>query len=228
MAVLVADIIQGVQDQYATVVADAKMRRLIAKAVRYYSRWNPYVQSTSFSTVLDQQAYDLPADCVGVLDVLWLPMGDVLISGSEALTITQAELLDTYNQYALRYVSDINEMEYHDAIKGNWEIRNAQVFLWPIPTSASHTVTVQYYIVHVLTSTTSYATIPAEDLDILVDLTLAELLQSGRLDASLRPSWAEGLTRVSYRGISSDVQTAVEDLRRGVQGRYNRAAGEVA
>ena len=76
MTLLLTDIQEGVRDRYtSTTITDAKLDRFIASAVRYYSRWNPYIQSTSFSTVIDQQAYNLPAGCVGVLEVLWLPMG---------------------------------------------------------------------------------------------------------------------------------------------------------
>jgi len=229
MAVLVADIIQGVEDHYSTAIADAKLKRLIEAAIRFYSRWNPYVQSYSFSTVVDQQAYDLPAACVTVRDVLWLPAGDVLISGAEYLTITQKQILETFNQWALRYVDAINEMEYHDAIMGDWETRNAQVFLWPIPTSTTHTVTVQYASRHDLSEdATQYATIPTVDVDILVDLTLAEVLQGGRLDASLEPDWAEGLTRISHRHIGRDLDILVAGLRSSVQNKYRRASGVVA
>lgn len=229
MAVTVADIIQGVEDQYSTAVAEAKLKRLIEAAVRFYSRWNPYILSMSFSTVVDQQAYDLPAACITVRDVLWLPSGDVLISGAERLAIHQKQILETFNQWALRYVDAIEEMEYHDAIKGNWEIRNAQVLLWPIPTSASHTVTVQYASRHDLSEdTTQYATIPPVDVDILVDLALAEVLQGGRIDASLEPDWAEGLTRISHRHIGRDLDVLVATLRNSVKNKYGRPSGVVA
>lgn len=226
----IVDLVNALRTRYQREeVAIDEARLYVESAIREYSRWNPRVASTSFSSVQDQQAYDLPAACIGVIDVLWLPMGDVLISGAERLAIHQKDILETFNQYALRHVDRINEAEYHGAIRGDWEVRNNQVLLWPIPTSAAHTITVQYATLHILNAAkTGYDTVPDEDFDIIVSLTLAELLVARRLELSLEPDWAEGLTRISYRTATASLQGVVDDLREPVVKKYSRPVGSLA
>lgn len=229
MTVSLVQIKQEVADRYEAELTDARHSRFIAAAVRYYSRYNPHVKTQSFSTVADQQAYDLPLDCVTVKGVLWLPAGDVIISGAERLAIHQKQLLEAFNQWALRHIDEIVEDEYHRVVQGHWEVRNDELVLWPVPSTALHTVSIVYGALHVLNEEgTAYETVPDADIDLVAQLTLAELLLAKYLGVALEPDWAEGLTRVSYRSVPQNAQDAVLMLRRSTQQKYGGAVARVS
>jgi hypothetical protein len=225
---LVADIITAIEDKYTTeTIAEAKMKRYIATAVKFYSRYNPYMKSTNFDTVKDQKLYDLPSDCIRemVLDVDYWPTGGMtfeLSAKQEYETIYQRPA--SYDLISERVIEDIKQSEHINRVRGQWEIENGQIALWPVPGASSTTVYVTYGSVHALTGGTTYATIPDEDLDIIADLAMAEIIKGKRVEFAVEPDYAEGLQRQVKRWLPGNIDETVKSLRAECVQKYSGAA----
>ena len=231
---LLADITAAVEDRYTIeTIATVKMNRLIALAVLWYSRYNPYVAITSFDTVSEQRLYDLPDDCMQdyVIKVDYWPTGGLsyaLSAKYEYDPIYRRSGNYAYDLYSERVIADITQAEYIKRVQGQWEIENAQIALYPVPGAGSVEVYVTYGAAHAINAlATAYLTIPAEDLEIIRDLTVAEIIEGRRTEASVEPDYAEGLGRQTKRFIPGNVDATVKYLRRKCSDKYSGAAVEV-
>lgn len=228
---LLSDIQTAVRDKYTTeTIADTKLNRFITAAVKFYSRYNPYMKTTSFDTVDEQKLYDLPSDCIRemVLDVDYWPTGGMsyeLSAKQEYETIYRRPA--SYDLISERVIEDIKQSEHINRIRGQWEIQNGQIALWPVPGASSITVYVTYGSVHALTGGTTYSTIPAEDLDIVADLTLAEIIRGKRTEFAVEPDYAEGLQRQTKRWLPENISDTVKELRSQCIDKYSGVAVEV-
>jgi len=218
----IADIQTAVADKYSIVaIADAKSKRQIASAVRYYSRYNPYIVLYTFTTTLDVNAYDLPAGATVLIDVLW--------PADEALTIVNiGALRESMLRRPIRYdlvsehvIENIKSDAFYAAYLGNWSRQNDQVVLEPTPGVTGQDVQLWYGKDHALNDEeTGYDTIPDEDLDILSDLAIVEVLLQKQIEISTEPNYREGLGSITKHHISQNVAATIRDLRRGVKGKY--------
>src|SRR4030042_3311768 len=126
MTILVADVMAVVRDRLTTeTITDAALLRYIAGAVRRYSRFNPVLTRTSFTTVADQQLYALATGATGVVEVQFWPSGG--LSATLSNKNEWLEMLYVPSHYDLiseRVGEDIKEGEYIRRIKGGYWIEN--------------------------------------------------------------------------------------------------------
>lgn len=221
----------AIQDRYTTESMNiGALDRFIAAAVRFYSRYNPYIKTTTVTTVSNQQKYDLPSDCVDIVDAEWYPLGELyaeLQAGAEQIYLLQPHRKYRFHQPSDRIIDDIERNAYADRVTGRWEQENKQLVLWPEPTSAGTEVTVIYTSQHVLSSG-AYSTIPNEDFDLLVNLVFAEILSARGFEMAIEPDYSEGLQRTTKRFVPGNTRIAVRELRQEVIDKYGRAAALVS
>ena len=215
---------QAVTDQLTTeTIAVATLDRLIAAAVRFYSRYNPAWKYANITTVANQQLYDLPTDCMIVIGLNYWPgeMNAGLVNaGYEWPTndITGEE----YDQISLRVIAEIKRGEANRR-SGFWRQDGIQLYLSPIPGTAGETIPLVYGALHALDGTgTTYTTIPIQDLEIVRDLTLAEYLEGRRVEFALEPDYAEGLGRIIKHYQPGSLQSVVKDLRSHCINKYSQ------
>ena len=226
---LLTAIREAVRDVYTTeTYTDAQLDRRIASAVRFYSRWNPEIVEYEFDTVADQQYYTLPTACMQdyIERVEYWPTGGISMELNAADEYAFEDPSDyTYDLYSERIIDDIKQQQYISRIVGHYSIDNNQIALWPVPSGGDVTVTVYYGSVHVTSGVDpleTYATIPAEDLDIIRDLTLAQIIQGKGVEFSVEPNYAEGLQRTTKSNIPKNVNATVRALRSECQQKYTR------
>lgn len=229
---LLSTIREAVTDRFTTeTIETERLNRLIAAAVREYSRFNPRIIELAISTVIDQETYDLPDACLWVIECYWWPIGQLfaeLRAGAEQTYIMQKP--SRVHMPSERIIDDINQ-EYHiERMMGQWEQRNDTLVIYPDPTAAGdEDLEIVYAAKHVLNDAeTGYDTIPSEDLDIVADVTLAIYLQARNTEISLEADYAEGLQRITKRFIPGNLRATVRELRSGLLGKYGGQGGVVA
>jgi len=222
---LVSAIKTAVTDYLTTeTISDEKMARLIAAAVRFYSNYNPVYKRHTFTTTPDERLYDLPSDCVMVFNVdYWLSEITSTINDDSYIRGETSVLTDdSYDLFSERIIRDIKRQELITRVRGQWEIENKKLALYPVPSSAME-VSIDYGALHSLSSG-NYATIPDEDLDIMRDLTLAEILSSRMIEVSIEPDYAEGLQRITKRFIPENAAEVIARLRSKCTMKYSKPA----
>lgn len=224
MSVLVSDVKQGVEDRYGQ-VATAKFNRYLAKAVRLYSEWNPRILETSVTTVADTTVYSLASvsNLIGIKEVRYFP-GSYLSTGTRLVdeeTYTSSMGPERYHLWSHRIIEDIEEGERADSLRETAYYRKAtnELKLANAP-SAGDTVTIFYYAAHVLSSTT-YSTIPSEDLDIIVGLTLAEYYEDRAWEMALQPDYREGQESETFNKMSANILSIADRARAMLQTKYS-------
>jgi len=218
-----ATIQQAVRDDWPETLTTTVLDRRIAAAVREYSRYNPRALSTTLTTVADQAAYTISV--TPPVNGIWFAfyaLSETSVDISEALEalLRQPTRYGLTSQYV---IEDIKEAAHIGAITGDWEWwpGTSQLVLDPTPTASGLTVYVTYWTGHVLnTGGTAYATIPDADLNILVDLTLAELLTKPQLEAATSPDYAEGSERVTTHFMGANIAQTIDRLRSGLIAKY--------
>lgn len=223
-----ATIRRAVLDDYTLESPTATvLNRRIAAAVREYSRYNPRVLDTTFETVADQAAYELDVDVPvnGICAVLYYANGLYYTVTDDI--VYQLRLDTPYALVSQRVIEDTKEAAHVRGVLGDWEWRagTKEIVLYPTPETSGDTIYVTYYTPHVLNEEEDgYDTIPPEDQDIIVDLTLAELLTRHTVEAAASPDQAEGLERVTYHYNVANIDLAVARLRSGLIGKYGGTA----
>lgn len=222
---LIADISTAFTDLITTeTVVSARLNRFIAKAVDYYSRYNPLITSTTIDIVADTTLYNLPADCLTVISCHWWPMGELfaeLRAGAEL-----AFMLDRPARYHLiseRIIDDIQQGAYLERVVGYWEQRNRTIYIAPEPNVADTDGLVLLYAAkHSLNDDSDgYDDIPDEDLGILTDLVVAEFLGSKSAEMVWEPDYSEGQSRVTKHFIPRYLREHITTLRNGVRDKYS-------
>jgi len=223
--VLVASITQAVEDVYTVeTIAETKMLRLIQAAVRFYSRYNPYVVKYEFETVKDQEAYDIPTGGIGVIDVLWpAEVLDITVNVGQEMAVLALEPV-RYHFVSDRVISAIQQDAFYRAALGNWRIQNKQVILIPEPGTTGSDVIMWYAQLHAYTALTAeFATIPDEDLEIIRDLTLAEIALGKSMEAAVQPNYREGLQSETFHYAAESSRIAVKRLQQSCVNKYGGA-----
>ena len=228
---LITDISLGVQDLYGKVNATA-LNRHIAAAVREYSRWNPRILETTLTTILNTTLYSLASvsNLIGVKDVRYLPEG---VYTTESYLLSENVFLsaqpERYHIWSQRVIDDIEQAESIGRLAGQWYYRRAtnELKLADNP-SAGDTITLFYYASHVLNGTsTGYDTIPSDDLDIIIDLTLARIYRGLALTAAGQPDYREGQESESFKNVATNIESEIARLTEGVKAKYGSGAFDV-
>lgn len=222
---LLSDIMQAVRDVYTTeTIADATLKRWIAAAVREYSRWNPYLKTIDVTTVNNQREYSLPADCVDVWQAEYWPSGGVQVELNARSEVEQVyRRPSTYDDISYRIIEDIKQQEHVRRIRGSWSVENKTLALSPLPAGDAQTVKVYYYAIHALNvGLTGYDTVPAEDLNILRDMSLAEIIVAKAVEFSIEPSYSEGQQRIDKSSVVANAEHMAKKLRAGCQDKYSQ------
>jgi hypothetical protein len=208
-------------------ITDAKLNRLIAAAVRRYSRYAPKITDYTLTTVGDDATYQMPAGCLGIKNVLY-PSLDV---GTYTPYTAQEEILgrnpQDYPLWGNVIVDDVNQDEYLGHSEGKWEYRPADRMLVinPTPGDNSTTVAVEYYTSHSLnTGGTGYDTIPDEDLEVIRDLSLAQYLRGKSVEIAYMPDYKEGLEAVTNHFGVGTIREAIDNLEGQALARYAHGA----
>ena len=227
---LITDISLGVQDLYGKVNATA-LNRHIAAAVREYSRWNPRILETTLTTILNTTLYSLASvsNLIGVKDVRYLPGG----YNTESYLLSENVFLsaqpERYHVWSQRVIDDIEQAESIGRLAGQWYYRRAtnQLKLADNP-SAGDTITLFYYASHAInTGGTGYDTIPNDDLDIIIDLTLARIYRGLALTAAGQPDYREGQESESFKNVATNIESEIARLTEGVKAKYGSGAFDV-
>jgi hypothetical protein len=220
---LLTEIKTAVTDRYTIeTITSGRLERFIAAGVRYYSRWNPLVKDSHFHTVAEQLTYTVATDCILVLEVYYFPGGDPL---EEAETVALS-LYDTpaedRHMGSHAVIDQINTENAWRGLTGFWEEERAdhRVRLWPEPTGDVE-VKYRYAAGHALNvGGTGYDTIPAEDLEIIANLTLAEILWQKSIERSTQPDYTLGQMSIRRGRSVENTSAVVAELRNGVREKY--------
>ena len=225
----IADIQTAVADKYTlATIADAKSKRQIASAVRFYSRYNPHITLWEFTTTVDVNAYDLPDGATIIIDVLWPADEALTIVNVGAIRESMLRRPVRYDLVSERVIENIKSDAFYSDYLGNWRRQNEQVILEPTPGVTGQDVQLWYGKAHALNAgATGYDTIPDEDLNILTDLSIVEVLLQLQIEAATRPDYAEGLGRVTHHFLPQNLHAVINDLRKGVRGKYGTGMGAV-
>jgi len=223
--VLIADIAQAFTDLVTTeTVVSARLNRFIAKAVDYYSRYNPITTATEIDIVADTTIYNLPADCLTVISCYWWVMGEMfaeLRAGAEQAFMLYRPV--RYHLISERIIEDINQEQYIGRVVGYWEQRNKTIYIAPEPTAADEDGLVLLYAAkHAINAGgDGYDDIPDEDLAIVADLVVAEFLGSKSAEMIWEPDYSEGQSRVTKHFIPKHLREHITTLRNGVRDKYS-------
>jgi len=213
-------------------IATERLDRMIATAVREYSRYAPIIDSTFITTVADQTEYNLEAlNCLWVLSCLWWPVGQLfaeLHAGAEQVYILNKP--SRYHMPSERIIDNINQSAHIHAMQGFWEQRNQTLVISPAPTTAAtDNLEITYAALHVLNADeTGYDTIPDEDLDILADLATANYLQARMSEIALEADYAEGLQKLTVHYVPGNLRETIKVLRQGVKEKYGGTGVAIA
>ncbi len=189
-------------------IDDAKLRRRIATAVAFYSRYNPDVRTYAFETVAQSGSYELPAGCIDVRECAYVTTGTL------APAIATLESDYSFSLYSQRVIETIKKSERARYSKSSFTKEGRQIILLPTPSRNGDAVVLKYTAAHkVEADGEDYPTIPDIDFDLIADLALAELLEVMRLAASVLPNYTEGLTEIKRGHIPASARIAVADLR---------------
>lgn len=221
-----ATIRRAVLDDYTLDTPTATvLNRRIAAAVREYSRYNPRVVDTTLTTVADQAAYTFDVPVNGIREVLYWANGTYYTVSQEIMDRLR---LDTPYALVSHYaIEDIKEAAHVRGLLGDWEWRGAsgELVLYPTPETTGETVYVTYYAPHALNDDgDGYDTIPDADQEIIVALTIAELLTAQQIAAAGTPDMAEGLERVTTHFMGQNIAQVIHQLRGKVAAKYGGSA----
>lgn len=220
---LLTTIRQAITDLYSTETFTAtKLNRFIARAVDYYSRYNPIPTEYSFTTVADDNSYDMPTGCIGIQKVLYPAISVSNISANYGSDFARLQHSVPYNEPSLYVIGDINEGAYIENSRGHWEYRPVgnDLIIDPTP-GAGTTVNVTYWAKHQLNvGSTGYDYIPDEDLEIIASLALAQIMESKALEAALEPDTQEGLEKITVHFITGTAYASIDSLRAKVSDKY--------
>ena len=220
------DIYTAVRDRLTTESFTAsQLNKMIAAGVREYSRWNPLMVDYTFQTEAADNEYDLPDDCLFVLDCWWFPSGELLDEGEEedVLSLGTLTSLSPYNFPSHRVIDDINKEAANRAARGQWESEKGSrvIKLFPEPTEAGSDVDIRYASPHVLNEAEDgYDTVPDEDLEILADLVVARHLETRAAEMALEPDYQLAMQRETFRSVPRNAVMMAEQLREGVRQKY--------
>ncbi len=220
----VDDIRRLVNRRWIKTLTSTEGAEYISAALREYSRWNPYVKEAGIQTVLNQYVYDLPSDCIGLKEVRFYPREHIYtVLSAEQELVRALRWPETQHLWSQRVIDDINKAERRFRNEGYYTIwrANRQLLLYPVP--AGETVEITYYALHTIEDD-ACDTIPDEDIDLIVGLVLADLIETEAIGYALDPDYAEGLEKVTVSKIPQNAILMADRMTRRLKGKYGGTA----
>jgi hypothetical protein len=188
-------------DSDADIFDATEMSNHLDAVVVEYSAHRPYMKSTTITSVIDQDKYDLPSD------VLWLDR--VWVTGADSADI----ILDIdYSDYQRRVQLRNRYANAGQPVAVMW---NNQLYIYPKPTEST-TINVEYATYHVKDASGNYPTIRFQDIAQIEHLLVARCLQIMADDMAKRADYSEGQSRVQYSDAASTLAKSAAKLRNEV------------
>jgi len=155
-----------------------------------------------------------------VLDCYWYQGSDADDLAEQQMSATLWSDYPPTREVSLPVIRDIVTNSRVNRRKGNWEWRADKLYLFPEPETDGDIVQVNYTSSHLLADE-GYATIPDYDKDIIVSLTLAEVLNSALMEQTILGTYATGLTKQAFD--PNTTRRRIDELRATVQ-RYGHSS----
>jgi hypothetical protein len=210
---------------------DAQLLKLIPLAVRFYSRFNPTLRTYVIETKSDKHDYDIPKDCIGIEDAYYWPGGEpgggsIINNGSEVVPFFTSLPIASWDQYSLTVINDIATGMRQERNRGRCSVEGRKLILTPTPTQSGVSVVIKYRALHPIEED-RLPTVPESDLDIIVNLVVAEILTVELIRQAVSPDYTEGATRMSFGRSVRDTKMTATDLRQTCIDRYAHPVGAI-
>lgn len=184
----------------------------VHSACHYYSQFNPNVIEDVLPLISGLNAYDLPYGVIGVRRIDWWPYGKKEVAP------------DLLNYPDLLFHDDskyfFKPRQSLDLFRCRWLVEGDTLLLFPTPTKDEE-VKIIWTTPHEFNPSSGvYETIPDSDLPIIVALSLAEYLETRRLQAAMLPDFSEGMTSITRRYMTNNLERMIESLRAQVRLKY--------
>lgn len=188
----------------STLVSDANLHLLIARAFRVYNRYRPRYLHSTLTTVAYQGEYSVDDDASRVIDVFWEPSAtdDVI---SRLLTELEVESID-FNYPSLLTIFHINRARLRNATSGTWRMYGRQVRLIPVPDSAGSRVPYIY-----ASPWADVDDIPIGDEDVLIDGVMATANMALARNRAGTGGWRAGDYQVEGGSASSEMSRSASE-----------------
>ena len=226
MALLISDLKDRFELRYTITEYTANQFLLwLSDALHWYSRFNPLITETTMNSVAQQAEYDLPENCVLVIEVLCQP-----ISWTGNLSLATG--LNRRSGRGKEYPSEttIRDVENRSGVWNAWELwhqEGTKLVFSDKFASSGETFRLRYTTEHVIAeSNLTIDTVPSYDAELLVEMVLAEVLEARMSEASVTEDWTEGLQKEISSHIPQNAQAVINALRRKVMDKYS-AVGAV-
>lgn len=210
-------------DASAVIFGSAEMTSHLEAVVNDYSAYNPYMTSTTITTVADQSLYTLPAACLWLSRVYIDDADNDSSETIEDILVDIRDYLDSYDLHQLRAQLRERYSNYGQPVATMW---NAQLYLHPAPTDAGDSIVVQYGGIHAAT-TGNYTTIPLDHIPLIEDMLVLRCLDAMALDASLRPDYSDGQSRITNTTMADKLQRMADRVRVKVENKLSMPVGLV-
>jgi len=204
-------------------LTSTQFERWLARAVRYYSRYNPVLVHEDLTTEVGERTYELPDDCMLVKSIMYVPdpAANEMSMESESLHRKRGVSSNRPSELLIKQVYDQTGLTMPEEV---WEVEGANV-VFEDGFAAIETLDIAYYALHVLDEEEeAYETIPAQDIDILVDLVMADILGHRAANMGATEDYDEGLEHIIVSKIVSNTAISVERLRSELIRRYGTTA----
>lgn len=214
-----------ISDPSAVIFSANEMNRHLSAVITEYSGYNPYMTSTTITTVVDQSLYTLPSGCLWLSRVYVASADNDVSDTIDDILLDIRENLDNYDLSRLRTQLRERYSNYGQPVATWW---NAQLYLHPAPTTAGDTITVEYGGLHSVNSAGNYTTIPVDHIMIVEDMLVCRCLQAMAVDAALRVDYSDGQARVTSSRMAENLQKMATVLRQQVDARLSSPVGMIA
>jgi hypothetical protein len=201
-------------DSGADMFDTTEMSSHLDSAVVEYSRYNPYMKTTTITAVIGQDYYSLPSDCIRLSRVY-------LTDSDSATSDTISDILTDI----ATHVYDYSEMQWRAQVRDRYSnygqplavMWNNQLRLYPAPTSDAYTINVEYEAIHSKDESGNYTTIPFNDIDHVESLLVARCLEIVADDMAKRADYSEGQSKVAYSDSAKMLSAAAFRVRSSVK-----------
>ncbi len=228
MGVSVADLRERLELRYSiTSYSNTQFELWLSGVLRWYSRFNPRIITTTMVSTPGQDTYALPGNCVLLIDVLYQDANWV---GSLQMSDLSRRRGTSKTRPSDLLVRDIEDDSGTYRAWEMWEQEAGNVVFVDKFGTTVETIALKYTAEHTLNpARDEIETIPSYDADLIVGLLLVEILQSIAIMAASTEDWAEGLQRETSHFIPGNIRLLITSLRRAVLDKYMvRAVGVIA
>ena len=210
MGLSIADTEDQLQEEWTrSTLTAAQLTLATNKAVRSYGKLKPLIGRSILQTIRDVSKYPKPDEADEVLDVLWEYGGSSRVASDFPL----GTALDTSDIV----IHHIIKEAWSDERSGDWAIYGDDFVLSPVPSFSDLEVEVVYTRVYGKNDgATEWPDIPTNNIDVIVQLSVVELLLIEMRKVSTLPDYRSGMLSIKRRGVVGDLRTSVLQIRRDV------------